>query len=215
MALHVPNRKVRTCSIPYFAASLYPSVFYSQQSQQARFSSTTFRQQLSRFYHLRNEYSAIFPGQRYPRLQRAPHTREEECVLGAVSCYPPSSNEDNPREFRALINRASTEAEMCVAALIIESARMFHGTQELMTCRYGIQKGKRKLEKKMLRMVTEICGSVHDEKYDRLYQEHFPFGPMPQGRLYARLYDLNNLIGCRGRNPQRSRRSWVLGHGRR
>lgn len=128
---------------------------------------------------------------------------------------PPSSNEDNPREFRALINRASTEAEMCVAALIIESARMFHGTQELMTCRYGIQKGKRKLEKKMLRMVTEICGSVHDEKYDRLYQEHFPFGPMPQGRLYARLYDLNNLIGCRGRNPQRSRRSWVLGHGRR
>jgi hypothetical protein len=168
MALHVPNRKVRTCSIPYFAASLYPSVFYSQQSQQARFSSTTFRQQLSRFYHLRNEYSAVFPGQRYPRLQRAP-TQEKKNAFWELFLATPSPNEDNPREFRALINRAITEAEMCVAALIIESARISHGTQELMTCRYGIQKGKRKLEKKLLRMVTEICGSVHDEKYDRLY----------------------------------------------
>lgn len=148
-----------------------------------------------------------------PDYSGPPHKRRR-MRSGSCILLPPR-NEDNPREFRALINRANTEAEMCVAALIIESARISHGTQELMTCRYGIQNGKRKLEKKMLRMVTEICGSVHDEKYDRLYQKHFPFGPMPQGRLYARMYDVNNLIGCRRRNPQRSRRSWVLGHGRR
>ncbi|KAJ5454086.1 uncharacterized protein N7458_005042 [Penicillium daleae] len=108
-----------------------------------------------------------------PDYSGPPHKRRR---MRSGSCFLlPLPNEDNPREFRALINRASTEAEVWVAALIIESALISHGTQELMTCRYGIQKGKRKLEKKMLRMVTEICGSVHDEKYDRLYQEHFPF----------------------------------------